>query len=170
MVKPSDIYVLAGLLTLNEGRWTYRKLAEQLQVPLPLVQRSLSRAAAADLYEPESKRVHVPNFERFLPALRHVAPAPLGEVVPGVPAAWAAAPMSQIVVEVGDDLPPVWPSALGRTRGRALRPLHESAAEASQRNPRLGELLSVIDSFRAGDVRVRSVAEDVAHDLLRVYA
>jgi hypothetical protein len=78
-------------------------------------------------------------------------------VVAGVPAAWAAPPMNRLIHE-SSELPPVWPSADGQVRGLALPPLHEAAIQASARSPRLAELLSIIDSLRAGDLRVRSVA------------
>lgn len=168
MVSPPDIYVLAGLVAAGDQPWTYRELAKRLDVPVPLVQRALKRAAAADLYQPDLQAVHLPNFEEFLlHAIRFVAPAHLGAVVPGVPAAWAAPPMSGRIVEAGAELPPVWPSALGRVRGQALPPLHGAAVAASQRDLRLAELLALIDSLRAGDVRVRSVAGDVVRDWLR---
>ena len=56
------------------------------------------------------------------------------------------------------DLPPVWPTAKGRVRGQALAPLHDAAAGAVEGFPALGELLAIVDSLRAGDVRVRSIA------------
>src|SRR2546426_5483111 len=151
MLQQSDIYVLCGLVAADDPSWTYRDLAKRLGVPHALVQRGLARAQEAGLYSAESRRVHRPNLEEFLPhGLRFVAPAKLGGVVPGVPAAWAAPPVSRRIRESGD-LPPVWPTAEGRVRGQALAPLHESAVSAVERFPRLGELLAIVDSLRAGD-------------------
>ena len=159
MLQPSDIYVLCGLAAAGEYAWTYRDLAKPLGVPHPLIQRALQRAEEAGLYPGKSRRVHRPNLEEFLPlhGLRFVAPATLGGVVPGVAAAWAAPPVSGTIRESGD-LPPVWPAAEGRVRGQALAPLHKSAVSAVEEFPRLGELLAIVDSLRAGDPRVRSVA------------
>lgn len=158
MLQPSDIYVLCGLVVADHGLWTYRELGKQLGVPHPLVQRALQRAEEAELYSSDSRSVHRPNFEEFLlHGLRFLAPVKLGRVVPGVPAAWAAPPMSRKIRESGD-LPPVWPAANGRIRGQALPPLHEAAVKAVEDLPRLGELLAIVDSLRAGDIRVRSVA------------
>jgi hypothetical protein len=157
MLQPSDIYVLCGLAA-DGASWTYRELARQLDVPHPLVQRALKRAQEADLYSSDSRSVHRPNLEEFLlHGVRFVAPAKLGRVGPGVPAAWAAAPVSRRIRESGD-LPPVWPAARGKVRGQALPPLHKSAVSAVEDFARLGELLAIVDSLRAGDVRVRSVA------------
>ncbi len=167
MLQPSDIYVLCGLAAIGKDhRWTYRDLAKRLGVPHPLVQRALQRADEAGLYSGESRSVHRPNLEEFLlHGLRFVAPAKLGGVVPGVPAAWAAPPVSRTIRESGD-LPPVWPSAEGRVRGQALAPLHKSAASAVTEFPRLGELLAIVDSLRAGDPRVRSVAARMLGEFL----
>lgn len=167
MVKASDIYVLSGLLAHGEG-WTYRSLAERLHVPHPVVQRALSRAQAVDLYSAERRKVHLPHFEEFAThALRFVAPAQLGALMPGVPAAWGAEPMASAIRSSGEEPPPVWPYAHGRVRGQAIEPLHPAAPEAVEDWPQLGEILAILDSLRAGDPRVREVAEDLLSKMLR---
>jgi hypothetical protein len=167
LLRPADVYVLAGLAVLDEPEWTYRDLAARLRVPHPLVQRALQRAGEADLYSASSRSVHRANFEEFiLYGLRFLAPAKLGPVVAGIPAAWAAPPMSRLIHETSD-LPPVWPAADGHVRGHELPPLHRSAVEAVATFADLGKLLAVIDSIRAGDVRVRQVASEQARALLR---
>ena len=166
MVKPPDIYVLSGLVA-NEDGWTYRSLADRLRVPHAKVQRALSRAQAADLYSAERRAVHLPHYEEFAThALRFVAPVELGGVVPGVPAAWAAEPMAS-AIRTSSDEPPVWPYARGRVRGQALEPLHPAAAEAVESWRELGEILAILDSLRAGDPRIRRVAEDLLATMLR---
>jgi hypothetical protein len=167
MLQPGDVYVLAGLLALEEPEWTYRDLAARLMVAHPLVQRALQRAEEVELYSSSSRSVHRANFEEFVVhGLRFVAPAKLGPLVAGIPAGWAALPMSALIRE-GGDLPPVWPAAHGHTRGQELPPLHESAVQAVENFPPLGELLAIIDSIRAGDLRVREVAGEQARKALR---
>lgn len=167
MVKQSDIYVLSGLL-VEGSDWSYRSLADRLHVPHPVVQRALARAQDADLYLPERREVHVPHFEEFaIHALRFVAPAQLGALVPGVPAAWAAEPMAGAIHSSGEEPPPVWPYARGRVRGQAIEPLHPAAPEAVEGWPELGELLALLDSLRTGDSRVRRVAGDLLMSQLR---
>jgi len=167
MLHPADIYVLCGLLVAADQPWTYRELAGELDVPLPVVQRALQRLEEADLYSSQTRSVHRPNAEELLVhGLRFLFQARLGAVVPGVPAAWAAAPVSHVIRESGD-LPPVWPSARARVRGQALQPLHKSAVVAAEKLPQLGELLAIVDSLRAGDVRVRSVAADMLTKTMR---
>jgi hypothetical protein len=167
MVKGPDIYVLSGLLAHRE-KWSYRSLADRLRVPHPVVQRALGRAQEAGLYSGEQREVHVPHFEEFaLHALRFVAPAQLGALVPGVPAAWAVEPMATVIRSSGEEPPPVWPYARGQVRGQAIQPLHPSAPEAVEGWPELGEILALLDSLRAGDPRVQQVAEDLLISFLR---
>ncbi|HXR61328.1 MAG TPA: hypothetical protein VN732_08385 [Solirubrobacterales bacterium] len=167
MARKSDIYVLSGLLA-HDGEWSYRSLADRLRVPHPVVQRALSRAQESDLYAADRREVQVPHFEEFVVhALRFIAPAQLGALVPGVPAAWAAEPMAGVIRSSGEEPPPVWPYAQGRVRGQAIEPLHPAAPEAVEDWPELGEILVLLDSLRAGDPRVRRVAEDLLVPLLR---
>jgi hypothetical protein len=167
VVKAPDVYVLSGVLASAAG-WTYRSLAERLQVPHSTVQRAMARAQAADLYSPQRREVHLPHYEEFaVHALRFVAPAPLGALVPGVPAAWAAEPVASAIRSSGDDPPPVWPYARGQVRGQAIEPLHPAAPEAVRHWPQLGELLAILDSLRTGDPRVRGVAEELLSNALR---
>lgn len=167
MVKSSDIYVLSGLLA-HHGEWSYRSLADRLRISHPVVQRALARAQEADLYSAERREAHVPHFEEFaVHALRFVIPAQLGALLPGVPAAWAAQPMAGVIRSSGEEPPPVWPYARGRVRGQAVEPLHPAAPEAVGDWPELGEILALLDSLRAGDQRVRHVAEDLLVGLLR---
>jgi hypothetical protein len=168
VLHSSDIYVLAGLAAFADDGWTFRSLAERLEMPHVSVQRALVRATDANLYLADERRVHLPNLEEFLAhGVRFLAPARLGSVVPGVPAAWAAAPMVGPIRESEGELPPVWPSVLRKVRGQALEPLHPSAVLSAAAFPELGELLAIIDCLRAGDLRIRTVAADAVVRALR---
>ncbi len=108
------------------------------------------------------------NFEELIThAARFIASAALGELTRGVPAAWAAEPISKRIHVTGAEPPPVWPDVDGTVRGQALMPLHRAAVRASRDTPALGDLLSVIDSLRAGDARVRQVAAQELHEALQ---
>jgi hypothetical protein len=170
MIKDSDAYVLGGLLA-HDGPWSYRLLAERLCVPHAVVQRALSRTEDAGLYSTPRRRVHLPHFEEFaIHALRFLAPARLGALTRGVPAAWAAAPMNGAISSSGEEPPPVWPYGHGQVRGQALEPLHRAAPEAIKEWSDLGEVLVLLDSLRVGDARVRNVAEDFLATRLRSLA
>lgn len=167
VITASDLYVLAGALAAERPAPSLRDLGDELVLDHTVVHRALRRAAEADLYDPSRKRVNTPNFEELaLHAARFLAPAHLGALTPGVPAAWAAEPVSMHIRQSSGEPPPVWPDALGPVRGQALAPLHPSAPAASEKNPRLGALLAILDSLRAGDLRVREVAGQELQTLL----
>jgi hypothetical protein len=166
MLGPTDIYVLVGTLS-DHSELTLRELAGRLHVDHTLVHRALKRTEAAGLYTASSKQVNRANFEELIThAGRFIAPARLGELTRGVPAAWAAEPISTIIHQPKGEPPPVWPDAFGAIRGQALTPLHPAAVQASRDTPALASLLSIIDSLRAGDVRVRKVAANSLHEAL----
>jgi hypothetical protein len=167
MVKRADVYVLAGLL-VEEEQWTYRSLAERLRVPHPVVQRGLERGGSAGIYSAGRREVHLPHFEEFaVHALRFVAPVELGRIVPGVPAAWAAEPIASQIHSSADEPLPVWPYASGKVRGQAIEPLHRAAPEAAGDWRELGEILALLDSLRAGELRIRKVAGELLAARLR---
>ncbi len=167
MVGPTDLYVLAGVLSSEGESFTLRGLAARLCVDHTLVHRALKRAEDAGLYSENSKQVNLASFEELaIHAARFIAPARLGALTRGLPAAWAAEPISGLVNQLEREPPPVWPSALGMVRGQALEPLHPAAVQAYRDAP-LAALLSIIDSLRAGDVRVRKVAATALTDTLR---
>jgi hypothetical protein len=168
VLGPTDLYVLAGALAHEEGDWTLRELAATLKVDHTLVHRALKRSENAGLYRTSTKQVNLANFEELtIHAARFIAPAPLGELTRGVPAAWAAQPIARTIRQPKSEPPPVWPDPLGSVRGQALQPLHPAAAKASRDTPQLASLLSIIDSLRAGDTRVRQVAAAALRDMLR---
>lgn len=168
MLGPTDLYVLAGALAESGEQPTLRALAAALHVDHTLVHRALKRAEVASLYAADTKAVNRANFEELAThAARFIAPARLGGLTPGVPAAWAAEPISSIIRQPSQEPPPVWPDAGGAVRGQAIQPLHEAAVQASRESPALAYLLSILDSLRAGDVRIRKVAAESLHDTLR---
>ena len=161
MLRPVDIYVLAGSIACGDRRPPLRELADFLALPdHSVVQRSLARAREAGLVNGDGV-VRRPAFEELcIHALRYLAPARLGPLTAGIPAAWAASPLDALISSAGADPPPVWPSATGPVRGQELPPLHPSCVEAAALNEELARLLCLLDSLRVGDVRVRTVAAD----------
>lgn len=167
MLGPTDIYVLTGLLSEDRDAWTLRELAARLHVDHTLVHRVLKRSETAALYTARAKDVNRANFEELvIHAARFIAPVRLGALTRGVPAAWAAEPLSTLITQAGQEPPPVWPDPLGAIRGQALEPLHPAAIKASRDSAYLARLLAMIDSLRAGDVRVRKVAARALHEEL----
>jgi DNA-binding transcriptional MocR family regulator len=166
VLRQTDLYVLTGALANQGEALSLRGLAEKLFVDHTVVSRALKRSEEAGLYQPATRRVNPGNFaELMIHAARFIAPAPLGGMTRGFNAAWAAAPISALIRRSGSEPPPVWPSALGVDRGQSLEPLHPGAVGASA-DPKLGNLLAIIDCLRSGDARVRNVAASALEDQL----
>jgi hypothetical protein len=157
MLKGEDVVVLLRLAG-ESADWTVRSLEAELGIPRSQIQRSLVRLADAGLLDRKRRRVNASQAEEFLiHGAKYVFPPVLVGETRGIPTAWAAPPL---VGELAppSDLPPVWPDPLGKTRGIALQPLHDSAPEIARRAPELAERLALIDALRLGDARVRGLA------------
>ena len=166
VLRPADLLVLLGLLKpALAPDWSVRSLAADLELPQAAVQRSLARLGETPVYDPRRRRVNRTAAEElFTRAVPYIAPAELGAPTRGMPTAWAAAPLSEHIS--GNELPPVWPEARGKTRGLAVAPLHEGALRAARADPWLYGMLALIDGVRIGDARVRGVAADLLRERL----
>jgi hypothetical protein len=160
MLKGEDIVVLLRL-TAGSPSWTLRSLEAEIAIPRSVIQRSLVRLELAGLLEDERHRVNVGRAEELLVhAVKYMFLPVRGGETRGVPTAWAAPPLRDRLADSGE-LPLVWPDPMGRVRGIALKPLHDSAPEISRRDPALTELLTLTDGIRVGDARVRGIAEEL---------
>lgn len=160
-LEPLDLIVVLKMAAEagTQERCSVRKLAEALDVPKSNVQRSLERLVAQSLVVvgPNGKRLHRLNArDLFSHAVRWIAPARPGKVVLGLPTAHAASPLvSQLP---GDSDPVVIPLEEGPLRGRSVAPIHPSAPAAAKKDPKLHELLAIVDGIRIGGAREREVA------------
>ena len=161
MLKGEDIVVLLKLVDVAPG-WTVRTLADETTIPRTVAHRAIKRLGAAGLFSEQLRRVNISQSEEFLiHGLRYVFPGRLEGPTVGVPTAWAAEPLASQIVSPRNELPPIWPDALGEFRGLALAPLHGSAVEASRRDRQLGERLALVDALRIGGPRVKTTAAEL---------
>ncbi|MBA2523869.1 MAG: hypothetical protein H0V25_11155 [Solirubrobacterales bacterium] len=167
MLKPQDIVVLLKLVAEEEG-WTFDSLANQLSMSVSAVHRSLSRAAAAGLYEPADKQVAAQALLEFLVhSVKYLFPASMGGEARGIPTAWAAPPLSDLIASAGKGAP-VWPDPRGSVRGIAMEPIHPKAPGAAQKDPLLGEMLALVDAVRLGGARQSDIAVSELASRLKV--
>jgi hypothetical protein len=112
------------------------------------------------LHGPKLKdRPNVSALEEFLVhGLKYAFPAERGEVTSGIPTSYAAEPLKSEVA-MSNDLPPVWPWPEGNTRGIRLEPLYKNVPRAALRDPKLYQLLALVDAIRDGRARERKIAE-----------
>ena len=157
MLKPQDTLVLLKLAVV-EGAWTYPSLAESLGMSSSEVHAAVSRAKASGLYDaPKRAPIRKALLELLVHGVQYVYPAERGAMTRGMPTAHAAPPLRE-KIQAGRDPPPVWPDPEGTVRGEGFEPLYRSAPAASRRDPKLYELLALVDAVRGGRARERTLA------------
>jgi hypothetical protein len=181
MMKPQDVVVLAKLLSFQKKKknWTQISLAEELCLSPSQVNYALKRLAQARLLAPvlskdknnEIKLVPVMQAcEEFLiHGFKYVFPPEFGSQSPGLPTAYAAAPLNEIIVS-GNDLPPVWPAiGEGAIRGIELKPLYHCVTKSIIKFPDtyFYELLALLDAIRSGRARERNLGAEKIAKMLR---
>jgi hypothetical protein len=159
-LRPQDILVLLKLLASPGKQWRQVDLAQELGLSQFEISAALTRAAYSGFLDQEKKRLNKSALEEFLlHGLKYVYPAKPGAVCRGVPTAHSALPISKKIVSSSEDQY-VWPHDEGKVRGQGIPPLYESAPAAALKDPKLHELLAIVDALRVGRARERQIAAD----------
>jgi hypothetical protein len=159
MLRPQDIVVLLKL-SLEKGRPTYLRLANELHLYPSEVYASIKRARISHLVQgaAHEERLNRTGLLEFLMhGIRYVFPAEKGSLTRGVPTGYAAFPLKKHIAPDGDPVP-VWPYAEGAVRGYSFSPLHKNVPKAALEDARLYELLALVDAVRDGRARERELA------------
>jgi len=174
-LRPQDVVVILKLLLSSKKSWTYAQLSEQLDLSASQIFRSVDRSEVARLLNTVSSpfslqpppgwkndhpisQVNRSNLKEFLiHGVKYVFPAKRGGLVRGIPTAHAAPPLNQQLTESFDP-PPVWPHPEGSSRGTEFSPLYKNVPAAASRDPKLYELLALVDAIRDGRARERELA------------
>ena len=146
-------------------RGPYAQLATELVMSPSEVHASVKRAQSAKLIHGTElqNRPNLVALEEFLVhGLKYAFPADRGEFTRGVPTAYAAEPLRN-VIEQGNEPIPVWPYPQGKARGVAFEPLYKTAPGAALRDPAFYEYLTLADALRDGRARERKYAEQELH-------
>ena len=165
MLKPQDVVVLLKL-TIPEAPRSYLELAHELGISGSEVHAAVRRASKAGLLNISSLRPKREALLEFLVhGLKYVFPAERGTSTRGVPTAFAAPPLDQHflhepLIGISARRVPVWPDPEGEVRGDELKPLYRSVPRAARKDPKLYELLALVDSIRSGGARERQLACD----------
>jgi hypothetical protein len=150
---------------------TYAGLGEELAMSPSQVFRSVVRAEEARLlyrltgpprYTKDQTRFYPirDNLKEFLiHGVKYAFPVRRGGLVRGMPTAYAAPPLKEQMAESSDP-PPVWPDPEGSVRGLEFSPLYKNVPAAARRDPKLYELLALVDAIRDGRAREREIAID----------
>lgn len=157
-IKSQDILILLKMMAGKKRSWRIVDLAQELGLSISEVSMALERAKNCGLLD-SSKRMIMKSalLEFLIHGLKYVYPAQQGPVCRGIPTSHSAPPLSKRIVSDKHDQY-VWPFADGTMRGQAVSPLYESAPEAARRDPKLHELLALVDALRVGRARERQIA------------
>lgn len=173
VLKPQDVFIVLKLVALGRRPWTYVQLANELFMSASEINAGVKRAVRARLagLPPGGKGSPMPNLmgltEFLVHGVKYAFPPDRGSLTLGVPTAHAAAPLVG-QIEPYEDLPPVWPSPEGGVNGYAYAPLYSSVPKAALADPKLHELLALVDAIRDERSRVGNLAIKELTDRLRL--
>ena len=89
---------------------------------------------------------------------KYAFPPVLGRISRGVPTAYAAEPLKNVIAPSSDPVP-VWAHKDGKARGVSLAPLYPTIPEAAPRDADLYAVLALFDAHRSGQARERLAAQ-----------
>ena len=179
-IKSQDVVVLLKLVSLQEQEqsepggsegnirveapYSVRNLESRLGISKTEVNASFKRILSTGMAikdhktgRPKANRRSLYNF--IVHGLKFVFPAAPGAMTRGIPTAFAA-PMLKDLLFRGGNYIYVWPSAGGRDIGQSVQPLFKSVPEAVGKDGNLYEYLALVDAIRLGNQREMGLAKD----------
>jgi hypothetical protein len=158
-LKPQDVVMLLRILAYGTEQWTYSKLSGDLGISTSQLHMAVQRCVAARLIEQgaASKPFRTALKEFLVYGVKYTFPVERKGAVRGIPTGYAAPPLDKLIVQ-SPEPPPVWPYAKGSVRGISFLPLHRSVPEAAMKDPKLYEMLALLDAIRDGRAREREIA------------
>jgi hypothetical protein len=159
-LKPQDILVLLKIVALQRAPWSYGQLAYELAMSASEVHAAVKRALEASLMKlddgwgyPDADALG----EFLVHGLKYVFTPARGGMTLGMPTAEAAPPLNRILARP-EEPPAVWPDPDGEVRGLEFSPLYKSVPRAARRDPKLYELLALVDAIRGAGGSAQEVA------------
>jgi hypothetical protein len=158
ILKPQDIVIMLKLLVRNGSEWSYPALSYELSMSASEVHAGVKRAVAAQLMDMHRKIPVKRNLLEFLiHGVKYAYPPDRGGITRGIATSYAAQPLKELITQP-DEPPPVWPDPEGQVRGYEFSPLYSSVPQACKVDPKLYELLALVDAIRDGRARERKIA------------
>lgn len=166
-MKSQDILLLLKLISMEksgayEADYSVRHLESLTGISKSELSAALNRCIRVGLAA-RDRQSSTPMVNRkallgfLLHGIKYVFPVRPAELVRGMPTAFAAPVMEGKVMSAGDIIN-VWPDASGNAKGQAITPLFKSAPAAAKADPKLYELLAVVDAIRIGNSRETELA------------
>tara|TARA_R110001583_G_scaffold34370_5_gene115533 strand:- start:494 stop:1156 length:663 start_codon:yes stop_codon:yes gene_type:complete len=146
------------------SRYTARHLELETGISKSQVNLALNRCMDVGLAK-KDRKTGVPKantralYDLIVYGLKYIFPARPAVVTRGIATAFAAPVLSEKLMSAGE-LVPVWPDALGNTKGQAVEPLCKSVPYAVRRDPEMYALLALVDAIRIGQPREANLASE----------
>lgn len=158
-IKPQDILILLKLLAHPERTFRMIDMAYEIGISQSEVSQGLERLRIARLVDSEKKRVHSSAaFELLVYGVKYFFPVRPGPWLAGIPTAHSAAPfLNKIMASPQERY--VWPYSEGEVKGQSIEPLYPSVPKAAKFDPKLYELLAIVDALRVGRAREQKFAQ-----------
>lgn len=175
-MKSQDLVILLKLVSLEQGGadpggnahngdpYSVRGLEAALGISKTEVNASIKRSissglAVKDRESGQAKPSRRDLYDFIVHGLKFVFPAKPGPMTRGIPTAFAAAPLKNLLVSAGAYIY-VWPYAKGKEMGQSVEPLFRSVPQAVQQDDRLHEYLALVDAVRLGNQREAGLAAE----------
>lgn len=156
-MRPQDVLILLKIIS-DENSFLLKDLSFQLGISLSEISESINRSVFAGLIAEDKKTpMKKAILDFLLYGLPHVFPQRPGAIVPGMPTAHSAPPLSK---EFKSEELFVWADPKGNIRGQQIEPFHQGQINASKKDQKLYELLALSDALRVGKARERKMAEE----------
>lgn len=163
-MRPQDIVVLLKILIFEGQDWQYQDLAKSLYISGAEITESLNRSCFAGLIDYNKKRVNKLSFFEFLRyGLPYVFPQAPGALTKGMPTAHSHHFFKESIISNNIY---VWPDIAGIEYGQAIEPLYPNQIKAAKEDPKLYEVLAMLDVMRTGKNREIKIAQNYLSKLL----
>lgn len=155
-MRPQDIVILLKIISYGHENWLMKDLGYELYISLSEISESLNRSVLSGLISSNKKRVMKSSLLDFLIfGLKYVFPQKPGHLVRGIKTSHSTTPLSNVILS--EEIY-VWPYFEGNSKGFAVEPLHPNVPKACLNDPKLHELLSLVDAIRLGSKREFNIA------------
>lgn len=157
LLQPVDILVCLKLAMDGSERKSYKQLEQETSIHAATLHRAVTRAQQAKLIRADRQVNRRALIDFLQGGIQYAFYTSLGAPTRGIPTAYATSPLADVMTP-SEDLPPVWPDALGNTRGYAITPLHPNASKIAKQDVSLYEQLALVDAIRIGNAREKHQA------------
>ncbi|MFK7907691.1 MAG: hypothetical protein AB8B69_21310 [Chitinophagales bacterium] len=167
-MRPQDIVILLKIIAQGGKRVRLTSMANDLYISLSEVSEGLHRCKFAKLVDEHKKLVNrAALFEFLVHGIKYVFPLEAGRLVYGLKTAHSTESLQSLFPNSDEDVF-VWEMKGGTVKGQALTPLHKNVALAAKDDPKLHELLALVDIIRLGIAEESTIAVEKLKELMEL--